>query len=196
MECEIVYMRDKIMETKNIECKNEKYAKYIGKKKIKTTVLDNFCDEIQQKYGYDVACRLLSAAQEFLEKEELKNFGYKLVSLGDLTVRELRLFPGIFDIDFYDNYSIDASEKGVCKCLYGYPIFDHSYAIYKNRKLLCVCAEPYNVSGKKVTDFIIACERAGNCVEISGRGMHFPGRTLLIKIFPKVIPEITIVKES
>ena len=194
--------RDKIMETKKIQCKNEKmklelYAKYIGgKKKIKTAALDNFCDEIQQKYGYDVASRLLSAAQEFLAKEELKNFGYKLVYLDDLTVREFKLFPGIFDIDFYDNYSVPFSEKGVYKCLYDYPIFDHPYAICENRKLLYVCIEPYSVSGKKVTDFIIACETAGNCVKISGRGMHFPGRSLLIKIFPKVTPEITVVSRQ
>lgn len=74
-----------------------------------------------------------------------------------------------------------------------YPIFDHPYAIYKNRKLLCICAEPYNVSGKDIVNFISSCEKAGNHVEIFGRGIHFPGRSLLIKIFPTINPGVKIV---
>ncbi len=59
--------------------KNESlYAKFIGKRKIKTTMLDTFCDKIQRKYGYDVVRRLLSAALEYSTKGELKNLGYSL----------------------------------------------------------------------------------------------------------------------
>ncbi len=183
------------METKKIKDKIKLglYSKYIGNRKIKTITLDTFCDEIRQKYGHDITCRLLSAALEYLAKDELKNLGYKLVSLSEVTTREFRRFPGIFDTDFYDNCNIDVSEKGLYKSLYDYPIFDHPYAIYKNRKLLCICTEPYNVSGKDIMNFIDACDKAGNHTEISGRGTHFPGRSLLIKIFPIILPEIKIV---
>jgi hypothetical protein len=190
-----MYMRDKVMQTKKIKGNRNKkiklglYAKYVGNNRIKTAVLDTFCDEIQRKCGYDVACRLLSAALEYLSKEELKNFGYKLVSLNEVTTREFKQFPGIFA----DNYNIDGSEKGVYKCLYDYPIFDHPYAVYKNRKLLCICIEPYNVPGKDITNFISTCEKSGNHVFLSGRGTHFPGRSFVIKIFPTIMPEIKIV---
>lgn len=184
------------METKKIKGNRNKkklglYAKYIGHHKIKTVVLDTFCDEIQQKYGLDIGCRLLSASLEYLTKEELKNSGYKLVSLNEVTIREFKRFPGIFAD--YDYGSISISEKGVYKCLYDYPIFDHPYAVYKNRKLLCICVEPYNVSGKDITNFISTCEKSGNHVVFSGRGTHFPGRSFVIKIFPTIMHEIEIV---
>ncbi len=127
--------------------KSDLYTKYIGRE-IKIVSLDKSCREIQQKHGNDVTSRLLSAELEFLEKETLKNFGYKVVPLDDLTFREFKLFPGIF-VDIYNNSSVDVPEKGAYRCLYDYPVFDHPYAIYKNGKLFCICTEPYNFSGKE-----------------------------------------------
>lgn len=168
----------------DIMIKKKLYTKYIGNRKISTAMLDNLCSEIRQKYGNDIECRLLSAELEFLAKEELKNHGYKLVSLDNLTIREFKLFPGIFADN--DCLSLNLSEKGVYKCLYDYPIFDHPYAVYIGRKLLCICVEPYTVSGKEFAGFIMNCEKEGNRVEISGRWTHFPGRSFLIAIFSKI----------
>ncbi len=114
-----------------------------------------------------------------------------IVSLDEVTIREFKRFPGIFaDLD---NSFLDVSEKGVYKSLYDYPIFDHPYALYKDKELLCICIEPYDISGKNIKNFIDSCEKAGNQVAISGRGTHFPGRTFLIMIFPTIKPEIKIV---